>query len=236
VKIPVALADNGASMDGVAGDGIYGLEYVATILGPYFVHLKATGSSNTGEPFERYVSTAFVLPGQPKRPLQPGEGLPTLPEGKGCSCDAEARYSLAIYGGWTQPHGAFDAIADPSTSFGIKPAIHFALLGGRGSLGWYLGRDNFANPGPGGPIHLTHLSPELELAPWRLACPRPSFHVGVGAYRDENGDTKLGFNAGAGLAVCLDRRLSFLTRYDYRSINGFSRDYSTMQIGLRVSF
>jgi hypothetical protein len=236
VKTPVTLVDDGLSMDGAANDGIYGLGFPATIPGAYYVNLKATGTSSTGIPFERYPWTSFVLPGQRKRPIPPGEGLPTPPRGEGCNCEAEARYSLSFFGGVTLPHGGFNAIADPSYSLGIRPALHFSAFGGRGSLGLYLGRDNFANAGPGGDFHLTHLSPELEFAPLTRLCPMPSLHVGVGAYRDENGDVEFGFNAGAGLAVCLSRRVSFLTRYDYRSVNGFSRDYSTLQIGLRFNF
>lgn len=235
VKTPVTLSDNGVSLDGGADDGIYGLQYLAIIPGAYYVSLKAAGMSNTGVPFERYLSTAFVLPG-PKRPLQPGEGLPTPPRGLSCNCDAETRYSLAFFGGATLPHGALDTIADSSWSLGIKPAFHFAALGGRGSLGFYLGRDNFDNPNPGGDFQLTHLSPEFEFEPWTNLCPRPSFHVGVGAYRDEDGDMEFGFNTGLGLSVCLTRRVSFLSRYDYRSVNAFSRDYSTFQIGLRLNF
>ncbi|MFL6246565.1 MAG: hypothetical protein ACJ74H_11110 [Thermoanaerobaculia bacterium] len=235
VKTPVTLSDNGASLDGGASDGIYGLQYLALIPGAYYVHLKAAGTSNAGVPFERYLSTAFVLPG-PKRPLQPGEGLPTPPRGLRCNCDAEARYSLSFFGGATLPHGAFDTIADSSWSLGIKPALHFAAFGGNASLGLYLGRDNFDNATPGGDYQLTHLSPEFELAPWPQLCPRPSFHVGVGAYRNENGDVEFGFNTGAGLSICISRRISFMGRYDYRSVNAFSRDYSTFQLGLRMNF
>jgi len=236
VKTPVTLSDNGLSMDGAVNDGIYGLEYPATIPGAYYVHLTATGTSNAGEPYERSLSTAFVVPGQPKRPLQPGEGLPTPPKGEGCSCENELRYSLAFFGGITWPHGAFHAIADPSYSLGIKPAIHTTAWGARASLGLYLGRDNFDNPGPGSDFHLTHLSPELELSPAKGFCPVPSVHVGIGAYRNENGDVAFGFNAGLGLSVCLTRRVSFLSRYDYRSVEPFDRDYSTFQIGLRWKF
>jgi hypothetical protein len=81
VKTTVTLLDDGLSMDGAANDGVYGFGYTATIPGGYFVHLEATGASNTGVPFTRYLSTSFVLPGESKRPTQPGEGLPTL---KGC--------------------------------------------------------------------------------------------------------------------------------------------------------
>lgn len=236
VHDPVTLSDNGTSLDGAANDGIYGLEYLATIPGAYYANLKATGTSNAGVPFERYVSTAFVLPGQFHRPIPPGEGLPTPPKGIGCNCEAEAHYSLSYFGGITFPHGAFNTIADPSYSLGIRPAVHFSALGGRGSLGLYLGYDDFHNSGVGSDFHLTHLSPELEFAPWIHLCPMPSFHVGVGAYRDEHGTVKVGFNAGAGYAVCLTRRVSFLTRYDYRSVNALSRDYSTLQVGLRFNF
>ena len=223
-------------MDGAANDGIYGLAFVTTTPGAYFVNLKAAGTSNAGEPFERFMSTAFVLPGEPKRPLQPGEGLPEPPRGGGCNCEAETRYSLSVFAGSTLPHGAFNTIANPSYSLGIKPAFHFPAFGGRGSLGLYLGRDNFANPAPGGDFHLTHVSPEFEFMPATRFCPRPTFHIGAGAYRNEINDVKFGFNVGAGLAVCLNRRVSFVPRYTYRSVNGFSRNYSTFQFGLRFNF
>jgi hypothetical protein len=231
-KINVLLSDKGLSMDGAANDGIYGLAFTATIPGAYFVHLKASGTSTSGEPFERYMSTAFVLPGAPKRP---GEGFPVPPRGR-CNCDAETKYSLSLFGGSTFPHGAFNTIANPSFSLGIRPAFHFPAFGGSASLGLYLGRDNFANPAPGSDFHLTHVSPEFEFAPSTRLCPRPTIHIGAGAYRNELGNTKFGFNVGAGLSVCLNRRLSFVPRYDYRSVNEFSRNYSTFQFGLRFNF
>ena len=232
VKINVTLSDNGLSLDGGANDGIYGLPFTATIPGAYFVHLQASGTSTAGEHFDRYMQTAFVLPGQPKRP---GESFPVPPRGR-CNCDAETKYSLSFYGGSTFPHGAFNTIANPSYSLGIRPAFHFPAFGGRASLGLYVGRDNFANAGAGSDFHLTHVSPEFEFAPsWRL-CPSPTFHIGAGAYRNELGNTEFGFNVGAGLSVCLNRRISFVPRYDYRSVNGFSRNYSTFQLGLRFNF
>jgi hypothetical protein len=224
----VTLADDGASMDGAANDGIYGLPYVATIPGPYSVSLKASGTSNAGMPFERYTSTAFVLPGAPHRQLPPGEGGPTVPglEPKGCNCEAETRYSISYFGGVTLPHGSFATSADPSFSLGVRPAVHFP----------WLGHDNFHNAGGGSDFHLTHLSPELELAPWTRFCPLPSVHLGIGAYRDENGTVKAGYNVGFGLAICVGRHLSFVPRYDYRSVHDLSRQYSTFQAGLRWSF
>ena len=231
VKINVLLSDNGVSMDGGANDGIYGLAFTATTPGAYFVNLKASGTSTAGEPFERYMRTAFVVPGQPKRP---GEGFP-VPPGR-CNCDAETKYSISVYAGSTFPHGSFNTIANPGFSFGVRPAFHFPAFGGKASLGLYIGRDNFANAGTGSGFHLNHVSPELEIAPFRRLCPTPTFHIGAGAYRNELGDTKFGFNVGAGLSVCLNRRISFVPRYTYRSVNGFSRNYSTFQFGLRFNF
>lgn len=231
-KINVLLSDNGLAMDGAANDGIYGLAFTATIPGAYFVNLKASGTSTAGEPFERYMRTAFVLPGQPKRP---GEVPPVLPGGR-CNCEAETKYSIAVYAGSTFPHGSFNTIANPGFSFGVRPAFHFPAFGGRASLGLYVGRDNFANAGTGSNFHLTHVSPELELGFSRRLCPVPTIHFGAGAYRNELGDTKFGFNVGAGLSVCLNRHISFVPRYDYRSVNGFSRNYSTFQFGLRFNF
>lgn len=48
--------------------------------------------------------------------------------------------------------------------------------------------------------------------------------------------TRFGFNAGLGLMLCLTQRVSVLGRYDYRSVNALSRDYSTFTIGLRWTF
>jgi hypothetical protein len=76
VKTPITLSDDGLNMDGAANDGIYGLGFPATIPGAYYVHLKATGTSSTGIPFERYPWTSFVLHGQHHRPIPPGEGIP----------------------------------------------------------------------------------------------------------------------------------------------------------------
>jgi len=109
-------------------------------------------------------------------------------------------------------------------------------LGRSRSLGLYLGRDQFGNKTGGRTFSLTHLSAEIEISPWMQLCPRPSLHIGVGSYRDEFGHTNGGFNVGAGLAVCLNRRMSFVSRYDYRSVNSISRNYSTLQIGLRWNF
>lgn len=122
-------------------------------------------------------------------------------------------------------------LADRSTSLGIKVAHHFGWSGIHASLGLYLGRDRFANVSGGSDFHLAHLSPELEVWPWTRVCPMPSLHVGVGWYRDEVSNTAWGFNLGAGLMYCLTDRLSLLGRYDYRRVNGLSRDYSTLQIG-----
>jgi Outer membrane protein beta-barrel domain len=232
VKVPVTLFDDGLHHDGGANDGIYGFGFPALFPGSYYVSLVATGTSNAGEAFTRYPWTSFVIPGAPKRP---GEN-PPKPPGRGCNCEAEGRYSLAWYGGLTFPHGSFDSAADTSTSLGIKAAWHFGWIGGRASLGLYLGRDNFANASDGSGFHLTHLSPELEVSPWTRVCPLPSLHVGVGRYRDEASNEAWGFNVGAGVTYCLTDRLSLLGRYDYRRVNGLSREYSTLQIGLRWRF
>lgn len=77
-KVAITLADNGSSMDGANADGIYGHEYIATVPGAYYVNLTASGTSNAGLPFERHLSTAFNIPGAPKKPTQFGEGLPPL--------------------------------------------------------------------------------------------------------------------------------------------------------------
>lgn len=82
VKDSVTLLDNGSSMDGAQNDAIYGLEYIASIPGAYYVDLKASGIASSGDPFERYLSTAFYVPGQDKRPDQVGEGgTPRTPTG-----------------------------------------------------------------------------------------------------------------------------------------------------------
>lgn len=238
VKVPVTLLDDGAHVDGATDDAIYGLNFLAYLPGAYYVELKASGTSNSGDPFERYLSTAFVVPGQPKRPVQYGEGLPGRPGGghRLCDCASDLKYSIAFFGGRTFPMGSFGTIANSSYSLGLKPAVHFAGPGGRWSAGVYLGRDNFHNPTGATNFRFTHVSPELEFTPALRICPVPSLHVGVGAYRNENGEVKVGYNLGASLGICFRRRLDLLTRYDFRSVNGFSRDYSTLQLGLRIRF
>lgn len=242
VKIPVTLLDTGSSLDGASNDGIYGFEYIATIPGAYYVDLRANGMSNANEPFERYLSTAFQVPGARKKPIQFGEGLPPLiptpPEGIAgfCGCEAEARWTLAGYGGVTFPDGGFDSIADPSTSIGVKPAFHFSALSSRWSAGLYLGHDRFVNDVGAGDFYLTHLSAELEYFPRTDFCPAPAFHIGAGKYRDESHNTEFGYNIGASLGLCLSNRVKLLTRYDFRSIDDLNRDYSTIQIGLRFRF
>jgi hypothetical protein len=234
VKIPVTLLDDGAHVDGATNDAIYGVTHVVSQPGAYWVELKATGTSTAGEPFERYLSNSFVVAGQRKRPQQYGEGLPPPP--RLCRCTSDSRYSLAAFAGRTFPIGALGTIAGSSSSFGLKPAVHFAGPGGSWSAGLYLGRDNFGNPSGGAAYRLTHLSPELEFMPALRVCPKPSFHVGAGLYRDENGQTKSGYNLGGSLRFCLTDRLSLLSRYDYRSVRGFNREYSTLQVGLRFRF
>ena len=82
VKDAITLLDNGGSMDGAQNDAIYGLEYIASIPGAYYVDLKASGNASNGDSFERYLSTAFYVPGQDKRPDQVGEGgTPRTPTG-----------------------------------------------------------------------------------------------------------------------------------------------------------
>jgi hypothetical protein len=233
VKVLVALLDDGAHVDGAANDAIYGLPFVASQPGAYSVELRVAGTANTGEPFERYLATTFVVPGQAKRPKQYGEGLPG--RGNLCGCASDSRYSLAVFGGATFPRGQLNTIADSGSSFGLKPAVHFAGPGGRWSAGLYLGSDRFKNATGGASYRFTHLSPELEFTPTPRTCPVPSLHVGIGAYRDETGRVDTGRNVGASLGICLGRRTDLQLRYDYRSVNG-GRDYSTLQLGLRLRF
>lgn len=237
VKVPVSLLDDGTHVDGAVDDAIYGVNFLASQPGAYSVELKASGTSNAGEPFERFLSATFVVPGQPKRPKQYGEGLPGRPAGHGlCNCKSDARYSIAVFGGATFPTGSFGTIAGSSYSLGLKPAFHFAGPGGNWSAGVYFGRDNFKNASGGSDFHLLHFSPELEFTPALRVCPIPSLHAGVGAYRDENGNVEPGYNLGASLGVCIRPRVNLLARYDFRSVPGFSRDYSTLQLGLRFRF
>ena len=235
VKVPVTLVDDGAHLDGAANDAIYGLQQIVTQPGAYWVDLKATGTSTAGQPFERYVTASFVVPGR-KRPTQYGEGLPTPP--RLCHCEyRHSRYSLSAFSGATFPMGTFGTIADSSTSFGVKPAVPLTgWPGGQWTLGFYLGRDSFSNPSGGPGFHLTHFSPEIEFTPALRVCPSPAVHLGVGGYRNENGDTNLGFNVGGSAAICVTDRLSLVTRYDWRRVGKMDRDYSTLQVGIRFRF
>jgi hypothetical protein len=87
-----------------------------------------------------------------------------------------------------------------------------------------------------GDLDLTHLPPELEIWPRTRVCHRPSSHVGVGQCRDEASNTAWSFNVVAAATWCPSERWRLLGRYDYRRINGLSRDYSTVRSGLRRRF
>ena len=67
------LRDEGSSADGGNGDGVYGTLVSNTLSGPYSVNMVISGFASTGEPFERFLSGAFVVPGEPDSPGQVGE-------------------------------------------------------------------------------------------------------------------------------------------------------------------
>lgn len=234
VKAPVTLFDDGLHVDGAANDAIYGFAPVVSQPGAYWVELKATGTSNANEPFERFLSNSFVVPGQRKRPRQYGEGLPQPP--RLCRCATDSRYSVSVFGGATFPMGTFGTIAGSSSSVGVKPAVHFPGPGGSWSAGLYFGQDMFTHASGGAGYHLSHVSPEIEFRPNLHVCPAPSVHAGIGAYRDENGTVRPGYNIGASARFCLTDRVNLLLRYDRRSVNALQRDYSTVQVGLRFRF
>ncbi len=97
VKVGITLVDNGNAGDGGAGDGIYGHNYIATVPGAHWVEIVANGTSTTDEPFQRFLSTAFVLPGAEKKPVQPGEGGIIPPDGGNSGgSGAGARYVYAV--------------------------------------------------------------------------------------------------------------------------------------------
>jgi hypothetical protein len=56
-----------------AGNSVYGLDFAAKIPGAYYIHLEASGLSNSGAAFTRRLSTSIIVPGQRKRNPQPGE-------------------------------------------------------------------------------------------------------------------------------------------------------------------
>lgn len=83
---------------------------------------------------------------------------------------------------------------------------------------------------------LTHLSAELEYFPTTKICPSPAFHLGAGGCQDEPSNTEFGYNIGASLGLRLSNRVKLLTRNGFRSVDGLSRDYLTIRIGLRFRF
>jgi hypothetical protein len=91
--------------------------------GAYFVDLVAAGKASDGEPFQRYLSTAFVVPGKPKRPRQVGEGLPPADAPTGTR---SYQYAAAI-------------------ACGIQPDPQAMLL----TQGFYATTINIHNPGYG---------------------------------------------------------------------------------------
>jgi subtilisin family serine protease len=241
VKIPIALFDNGASEDGKPSDGIYGFRYIDGLSGPYYVHLEAHGVSSAGEPFDRYLSTSFVIPGPQKTNDQVGEGgEPShggrpVPTGGACDCDpaGERPWAVSVFGGMTFPQGNLNTRSDSAESLGLELQRQWNSMF---ATGLYLGHDRFKGTGGNTDLSFTHLSPELEFTPVPGLLLQPSFHVGAGVYQDQDSNTDLGFNAGVSLRLCLTNRAALIGRYDNRNVDGGKAGYSTVQIGLRVTF
>lgn len=80
-KLYLDLLDGGTTSDGAVNDGVYAKVINETLPGPYHVDVVARGISASGEPFERYMSGTFLIPGRDKPPAQLGEGQPPLPGG-----------------------------------------------------------------------------------------------------------------------------------------------------------
>jgi len=154
---------------------LYGLAYLATIPGAYFVHFEATGTSNSGIAFVRFLSTSFALPGEYKRPVQPGEGGIVPPRGEGCGCENEPRYySYAFYVGATLPQTPFSTVAKSGPVSGSRRHTISRFGAVAGPSACILGAISLATRRAGRTFSLTHLSAEIEISPWMQLCPRPS--------------------------------------------------------------
>lgn len=80
-KLYPDLLDAGTTSDGAINDGVYATVIEDALPGPYHVDAVARSISAAGEPFERYMSGTFLIPGREKPPAQLGEGQPTFPGG-----------------------------------------------------------------------------------------------------------------------------------------------------------
>ena len=80
-KLYLDLLDEGSTSDGSGNDGVYAVVIEDTLPGPYHVDIVARGVSASREPFERYMSGTFLIPGRNTPPAQLGEGRPALPGG-----------------------------------------------------------------------------------------------------------------------------------------------------------
>ncbi|HEY2231861.1 MAG TPA: VWA domain-containing protein [Candidatus Angelobacter sp.] len=228
VKVPVVLLDDGAHVDGAANDAIYGLNFGASQLGPYYVELKASGTSNSGEPFERYLSTTFVVPGQPKRPVQCGEGLACNPNGEPSPSSfkllwfsAHLGHNFSLNGFGRDPALAVNNPAN-HTRFESGPSITFDVekpFRTRYSIYGMIGYHYFDSPQPAiADQWLVNFSLNLRLyrpaGPWRWFA-----GVGPGIYHDNVGTTAMGFNTSLGLEFAIKSNFAFEAGADFHFVH-----------------
>ncbi len=140
LKLALNLRDDGSSADGARLDGVYGAVVETGLAGPYVVDLVARGTSNSGEPFERYLSGTFLIAGGPEPPPSVGEarpGIPGQPPTGLCGGPAWCCWLLALFAIVLVAALLLLAryLCDPGQAQPLHFVVAFAIAS---ALGWWL--------------------------------------------------------------------------------------------------
>lgn len=202
-RFVVALTDDAAGGDDVAGDAVWSGRFLETgEIGSYRFRFEAIGRNERGE-LGRRLETRYVYLGPPTG----GADDPTV-----------RRLFGSVHAGLAYPVRGFDPggrEAEDGTYLQLDLTYRLTdTLSLRGMLG------GFELPGSDEP-RWGHLSLNLHAAtPFGERSVRPYLQLGPGLYRADGGPTEPGFNLGTGFEVAVDPPFLFSVGADLHHIAG----------------
>jgi len=147
----------------------------------------------------------------------------------------EPRCAISLRGGIGIPHGAFDIIVDPGLSMNAGFEI---LFGQNWSAEAVVGYHHFADGGLGTNQNVFQFSGNLRFFYPFTRNFRTFINSGAGLYKLDPGDSKLGFNVGAGFDYYMSNQFQLEAAYNYHTVNTTDANinFSTLQGGFRYRF
>ena len=144
-------------------------------------------------------------------------------------------FVLSARAGAGLPRGSFDNDVDPgmSAKLGLEYLIS-SIISAEAVLGYH----HFSDGGLGSDLKIYQLSLNARYYPIGGGRFRPFANSGGGMYILDPGDTRYGFNVGAGLQFDLTPQLSLEPAIGYHRVqsNNVEPEFLTVQAGLRYRF